>query len=115
MRECMRWLGGFMMASSQIAVALTHLFKGTPRVAPSRKRALRHTRVVLHSEHERRLAIVEQLYRLHDKLAVRSRAAASEAFASPPDSWLNAQLASLGESWRVQSVDGFRYEIYDAP
>lgn len=39
---------------------------------------------------------------------------AHDVFALPPDSWLNEQLSQFGENWRVQNVDGFRYEIYDA-
>lgn len=103
-----------MIASSEFAVALTHLFKGTPRLTAFQKQAGRRGGAPLHSEQQRRLAIVEQLYRLHSSLMRDSLAAASDVFALPPDSWLNDQLTRLGECWRVQNVDGFRYEIYDA-
>ncbi len=103
-----------MNTTSEFAIAVTHFFKGAPRMTGFEKKSRGVSRGSIHSEHQRRLAIVEQLYRLHENLMRDSTAAASDVFAVPPDNWINEQLARLGEDWRVQNVDGYRYEIYEA-
>jgi len=65
------------------------------------------------SQSERRLQIIDELYRIHASLMRDQLAGACDVDALPRDQWLNDQLARLGEAWRVQNVDGFRYEIYD--
>ena len=60
------------------------------------------------------MQIVEELHRMHSINIGYAMASAQDVLALPPDSWLNEQLSHFGENWRVQNVDGFRYEIYDA-
>jgi hypothetical protein len=103
-----------MTASSEFAVGLTHFFKGAPRLTAFRTKARGNAAHSFQSEQQRRMAIVEQLHRLHTTLMRNALASAPDVFALPPDSWLNEQLGKFGEDWRVQNVDGFRYEIYDA-
>ena len=103
-----------MTASSEFAVALTHFFKGAPRLTAFQKRRQLKGAGVVQSEQQRRMQIVEELHRMHSIKIGNAMASAQDAFALPPDSWLNEQLSQFGENWRVQNVDGFRYEIYDA-
>jgi hypothetical protein len=102
-----------MTASAEFAVALTHFFKGAPRLTAFRTTRRANGASSIQSEQQRRMAIVEQLHRLHSNLMRNALANAHDVFALPPDSWLNEQLIKFGETWRVQNVDDFRYEIYD--
>ena len=62
-----------------------------------------------------KLRLIEELHRLHVRQKKNDLAPARDLDSLPPDTWLNEQLMQLGETWRVQTVDGFRYEFYDAP
>ena len=91
-----------MTTSSEFAVALTHFFKGTPRLTAFQTRKPGESRANIQFEPQRRMAIIEELHRLHE---VRMRDAlerAHDVFALPPDNWLNEQLGKLGEDWRVR-------------
>lgn len=103
------------MSASVGIDGFTRLRKRAPRVTvlPQYDRAKLTVSLAV-SENQRRLAIIDELYRLHARLMKDAFADMSAVEALPPDPWLNQRLANLGEIWRVQSVDGFRYEIYDA-
>jgi hypothetical protein len=103
-----------MTASSEFAIALTHFFKGAPRLTAFQRRRQTTGAGTLQSEQQRRMQIVEDLHRMHTIRMRNAMESAHDVFALPPDSWLNEQLSQSGETWRVQNVDGFRYEIYDA-
>ena len=109
-----RGLGNHMTASSEFAVAFTHFFKGAPRLTAFQTKKRTNGASSFQSEQQRRMAIVEELHRMHSVKMRNALATAHDVFALPPDSWLNEQLDQFGENWRVQNVDGFRYEIYDA-
>jgi hypothetical protein len=93
---------------------LTHFFKGVPRLPAFLRGRQTKGAGVVPSEQQRRLQIVDELRRKHPIKISNAMESAHDVFALPPDSWLNAQLSQSGENWRVQNVDGFRYEIYDA-
>lgn len=102
-----------MTASSEFAVALTHFFKGAPRLTAFRGSRRGDLGCSGPSAHLRQMGLIEELHRIHSNQMRDALASAHDIFALPPDRWMNEQLGKLGESWRVQNVDGFRYEIYD--
>lgn len=64
-------------------------------------------------ESEERVRLLQQLYREH---AVETSDPCGDLVypaAVPPQGWVNDRLSALGQAWRVQNVDGFRYEIFD--
>lgn len=100
------------MTSSDFAVAITHLFKGTARLTTFKRPGISLQPSAV-SELQQRLQLIDELHRtyLH---RTRDTAADSDAWdALPPDDWMNERLAQLGRAWRVQTIDGFRYEFYD--
>ena len=103
-----------MTTSSEFAVALTHFFKGAPRLTAFRGNRRGDLGGAAPSEHQRQMGLIEELHRLHSNQMRDALASAYDVFALPPDRWMNEQLGMLGEAWRVQNVDGFRYEIYGA-
>lgn len=102
-----------MTSASEFSVGLTHIFRGTPRLTAARKKTSQAKSALARSDCDRRLQLIEELYRLHTRQMRDALAGAWEIGTLPRDEWLNDQLARLGETWRVQNVDGFRYEIYD--
>ena len=104
-----------MAASAEFAIAITHLLKGMPRLTSFKKQPNREVGRSSSEvfETQRRLDLIEQLHRVYSGQPggpVRSRIADD----LPPDAWMNEQLARLSETWRVQNVDGYRYEVFEA-
>lgn len=98
----------------EFSLALTHVFKGVARFTKAKPAMTRsepyHQRT---DDSRRRTQILQQLYSDHAvEMAELGEAGYRETL--PPDGWINDRLASMGERWRVQNVDGFRCEIYDA-
>ena len=99
----------------EFSLALTHVFKGVARFTKarpeSRQADLDHPKA---DDSRRRTQILQRLYRDHaDEMAgMDSEPAHRQTL--PPDGWINDRLTTMGERWRVQNVDGFRCEIYDA-
>jgi hypothetical protein len=99
----------------ELSLALTHVFKGVARFTTAKTASTRvnpnHLRP---DESRRRTQILQNLYRDHavEVAEVDGEFAYRETL--PPDSWINDRLTAMGERWRVQNVDGFRCEIYDA-
>ena len=57
--------------------------------------------------------LIDELCGLHAGTTSEGIADAHLSDVLPPDYWMNDQLARLGQKFRVQTVDGYRYEIYD--
>ena len=97
------------------SVTLTHVFKGVARFTTARNTSASVNQTHLRpNESRRRTQILQQLYREHaEEIAVlEGELAYRETL--PPDGWINDRLFAMGERWRVQNVDSFRCEIYDA-
>jgi hypothetical protein len=62
---------------------------------------------------ETRLDLIDDLCSLYVDATRESHADAHLSGVLPPDYWMNDQLVRLGQQFRVQTVDGYRYEIYD--
>lgn len=65
------------------------------------------------AENERRARLLHELYLSYSAEAAEQGGMTTYENSLPPDQWVNTQLARNGETWRVQNVDGFRYEIYE--
>ena len=98
----------------EFSVALTHVFKGVARFTIARNASIRSDQTQLPAnDSRRRTQILQQLYRDYaEEMADLGEFAYRETL--PPDGWINDRLFAMGERWRVQNVDGFRCEIYDA-
>ena len=114
---------GDIMHNQSVRRGLGLIGKIRARVFSEERRSERHSRESdrdllapgswLGAENERRAKLLHELYRFH---AIETSGEGSDLVyrnALPPDAWVNAQLATRGETWRVQNVDGFRCEIYD--
>jgi hypothetical protein len=63
---------------------------------------------------ETRDDLIADLCGQHARLAPRSPDDTYDAgLLLPPAYWINDQLAELGVAYRVQAVDGYRYEIFE--
>ena len=64
-------------------------------------------------EQRRRACLLQVMYRDYWAEAAHSTDQLTHTPTPLPDWWVNERLEARGENWRVQSVDGFRYEVYD--
>lgn len=101
-----------------IAIGLTHVVKGLARFTTSTQERKDGIAVFggaagATDEARRRTKVLQQLYRIFAIEAADASGDISYRETLPPDGWVNEQLSTLGESWRVHNVDGFRCEIYD--
>lgn len=102
--------------NNEVLVALTHIVKGAARFSFSRQPARKTAGDAdgPFAETRRRTRLLQELYRLY---AVETPADDGATFyrdGLPPDGWVNDQLESRREGWRVHNIDGFRCEIFDA-
>lgn len=111
-----------MKNNSAVTLALTHVTRGAPRFTLARRGTSHRTRSrsvqsearAVVDDDQRRSKILERLYTEHVLATSDSPSFRVASDVLPPDRWINERLAGLGEDWRVQSVDGYRYEIYSA-
>ncbi len=94
----------------EFSLALTHVFKGVARFTKAKVES-NHSGA---DDSRRRTQILQKLHQ--DYAAERAELDGEYAYRQtlPPDGWINDRLTTMGERWRVQNVDGFRCEIYDA-
>ena len=94
----------------EFSLALTHVFKGVARFTKAKAES-NHSGA---DDSRRRTQILQKLHQ--DYAAERAELDGEYAYRQtlPPDGWINDRLTTMGERWRVQNVDGFRCEIYDA-
>lgn len=105
-----------MQNTHSFSLALTHVIRGKPRFTVGQLRAIERRAASIvegQTEPQRRSGLIEALYREYASLGPASLDR-REFDALPPDAWLNERLDEMGERWRVQNVDGYRYEVYDA-
>lgn len=107
-------------SSSHISVAFTHVRKGVARLTTRYKQKPSNqdnpfgplggrTR----DEQRRRACLLQDMYGDYSAEATRNVDHLTYPSTHLPDWWVNERLEARGECWRVQSVDGFRYEVYD--
>ena len=105
----------------QLASNLTRFISGiTQRRVRIRGRYADHSGIDLlvartwrSDEGARRAGVLSELYRHHAVETAGENGELSYSDTLPPDAWVNAQLETRGEGWRVHNVDGFRCEIYE--
>jgi len=98
----------------EFSVALTHVFKGVARFTMARTATHADPNHLRIDDHRRRTHILEKLYNDHALEIAELGGEFTRRETLPPDGWVNDRLTAMGERWRVQNVDGFRCEIYDA-
>lgn len=109
-----------LQSSSHISVAFTHIRKGVVRLTTRYKQKSRTPENPFgplggrtKDEQRRRAGLLQDMYRDYWAEAGDSADQLTHIPTPLPDWWVNERLDARGENWRVQSVDGFRYEVYD--
>lgn len=101
---------------SEVLVALTHFVRGAARFSfATRPRQKARPSVESIDETRRRADLLQELYRIYSVEISGEPGVSVYRDTLPPDGWINDQLDSRNESWRVQNIDGFRCEIFDRP
>ena len=102
--------------NNEVLVALTHVVNGAAKLSFSRHVAKRNARDPdgPFEETRRRTTLLQELYRLYAIELPADDGVAFNRDGLPPDGWVNDQLESRNEHWRVHNIDGFRCEIFDA-
>lgn len=105
---------------SHISIAVTHIRKGVARITTrsyqkpaSLESSLGPLGGRTKDEQRRRASLLQDLHRDYWIEAEEGAGHLAHSPTSLPEWWVNERLEARGESWRVQSVDGFRYEVYD--
>jgi len=100
--------------NSEVLVALTHFVRGAARFSFSAKGKRRvGAEGGAIGETRRRADVLQDLYRHYAVEMSGEEGVSVYRDTLPPDGWINDRLTARSEGWRVQNVDGFRYEIFD--
>ncbi len=103
-------------AQSEVLVALTHFVRGAARFSFATRRGQKsRPSVESIDENRRRADVLQDLYRVYSFEVSGEPGVSVYRDTLPPDGWINDQLDSRNEGWRVQNIDGFRCEIFDRP
>lgn len=111
-------MGSF--ASNAFFGTLTDAVSGAARLAKRKDRSPRETATSRHlpaptscDEQQRRARLLHAIYRARVVEVAGEEGDLVYPQTFPPDWWVNDRLESLGETWRIHNVDGFRFEVYD--
>lgn len=107
-------------SSSHISIAFTHIRKGVARLTARYKQRPSSQENPFGplggrttDEQRRRAFLLQDLCRDYWTETTDNEDLLTHTPTPPPDWWLNEKLEVQGQGWRVHSIDGFRYEVYD--